>query len=259
LNGYLSDPAFRSALDCVIDRNALAADILQNKAAPLDSFVLSNQWHDTNLKDACADMDHSARVAYAVQRLKDAGYSWVQEPDAENAGQKILLSNGGAFPKITLLAPSKEQDALRYAAAKYIAEQAQYIGIPFAVQEVNLNDVVYAVYSSQKYDMALMGWRLSEYPAYLCEWTNGEGENPLLYRSDRFKAVCEALNAESNLEAAKQAVAQIESALMSELPFIPLFTVMQVDAYRNLSYPVPNILNGWAGLYGAPSQASPAP
>ena len=174
LNGYLADPAFRSALACMIDRKMLATDVLQNKAAPLDSFVLSSQWHDANLKDACADMDKSARVEYAVKLLKDAGYSWTQEPNSESAGQNLFMSNGEAFPKITLLAPSKDEDALRYAAAKYIAEQAQYLGIPFVVQEASLNDVVYAVYSSQKYDMALMGWRLSEYPAYLCEWFGGE-------------------------------------------------------------------------------------
>jgi ABC-type transport system substrate-binding protein len=258
LNIYLADPSFRSALACMIDRNALAADVLQNKAAPLDSFVLSSQWHDAGLKTACADMDQSARVAYAVQLLKDAGYSWVQEPNAGDAGQKLLMSNGDAFPKVTLLAPLKEQDALRYAAAKYVAGQAQVLGIPFAVQEVELNDAVYAVYSSQKYDMALIGWRLSEYPAYLCEWF---GEQNLFFaerNSDRLRAVCEAFKAESNLDAARQAVAQIESALMTELPIIPLFTVTQADVYHNLSYPAPNILNGWAGLYGAPFHAVPA-
>jgi peptide/nickel transport system substrate-binding protein len=259
LNVYIADTAFRSALDCMIDRNVLAVDVLQNKAAPLDSFVLSSQWHDVNLKDACAGMDQPARVAYAVQLLKDAGYSWAQEPAAKNAGQKIYMSNGEVFPKVTLLAPSKEEDALRYAAAKYIAEQAQYLGVPFAVQETGLNDIVYTVFSSQKYDMVLMGWRLSEYPAYLCEWFGGE--NPFLYESNRLEVVCEALKAESNLEVARQAVAQIESALLSELPFIPLFTVMQADVYRNLSYPVPaaNILSGWAGFYGAPSKAIPVP
>jgi hypothetical protein len=35
--------------------------------------------------------------------------------------------------------------------------------------------------------------------------------------------------------------------------------VMQIDVYRNISYPVLNILNGWGGLYGAPSYAIPAP
>jgi ABC-type transport system substrate-binding protein len=172
-----------------------------------------------------------------------------------------LMSNAESFPKITLLAPSKEEDALRYAAANYIAEQAQYLGIPFVVQVVSLNDAVYAVYSSQKYDMALMGWRLSEYPAYLCEWLGGGNLLFAARTSHRFKAACDAFGVESNLGAARQAVAQIESALMSELPFIPLFTVMQADVYRNISYPAPaaNILNGWGGLYGAPSYAIPAP
>jgi ABC-type transport system substrate-binding protein len=259
LKSQLADPAFRSALSCMIDRNKLATDILKNKAVPLDSFVLSAQWHDANLKDACAGMDKSARVKHAVNLLKDAGYSWIQEPDSEKAAQNLIMSNGEAFPKVTLLAPSKEEDALRYATAKYVAEQAQYLGVPLAVLEVSLNDLSYAVYSSQKYDMALMGWRLSEYPAYLCEWFGGE--NPLLYNSIRFKSTCDALGVESNLDAARQAFAQSESALMSELPFIPLFTVMQADVYRNISYPVPasNILNGWGGLYGAPSYAIPVP
>ena len=175
----------------------------------------------------------------------------------EAVGQSLTSSNGEAFPKVTLLAPSQDEDALRYAAAKIIAEQAQYLGVSFAMQEVTLDEIVYAVYSSQKYDMALMGWRLSEYPAYLCGWFGGE--NPLLYNSDRFGTVCQTLEAESNLEVAHQAVAQIESALMSELPFIPLFTVAQTDVYRHLSYPVPNIPNGWAGLYGAPSYVVPMP
>jgi ABC-type transport system substrate-binding protein len=167
------------------------------------------------------------------------------------------MSNGEAFPKIVLLATTKEEDALRYAAAKYIAEQAQYLGIPFAVQEVGLNDIVYAVYSSQKYDMALMGWRLSEYPAYLCGWFGGK--NLFLYNGNRFTPTCEALGAEINLNAARPAAAQMEAVLMSELPFIPLFTEKQAEVYRNLSYPTQSILNGWSGLYGAPSYAIPAP
>ncbi|MDO9301445.1 MAG: ABC transporter substrate-binding protein, partial [Anaerolineales bacterium] len=110
LNGYLADPAFRSALACMIDRKMLATDILQNKAAPFVSFVLSSQWHDANLKDACADMERSARIRYAVKLLKDAGYSWTPEPNSESAGQNLLMSNDEPFPKITLLTPSKEED-----------------------------------------------------------------------------------------------------------------------------------------------------
>ena len=279
LRMQLADPAFRAALSCMIDRDVLAGDILQNHAAPLDSFVLSSQWHDSNIKDACGGMDRSSRIEHAIKLLKDAGYSWAQEPNAESAGKNLLLSAGEAFPKVNLAAPSKEDDALRYTAAKYIAEQAQYLGIPFAVQEMSINDVVYAVYSSQKYDVALMGWRLSEYPAYLCEWV-GE-QNLYLYNNSRTALSkenedngnaaegpalsvvegCDALDVESNLDEARQVSHQVEAALMSELPFIPLFTVMQADVYQGLSYPAPaaNILNGWNGLYGAPSYAMPLP
>ncbi len=259
LSVYLADPAIRAALSCIIDRDVLAKDILQNHAALLDSFVLSSQWHDPMLKEACADMERSARIEHAVILLKDAGYSWAQTPNVESAGRNLLMSNGGIFPNVNLIAPAKENDALRYAAAKYIAEQAQYLGISLAVQEMSISDVVYTVYSSQKYDMALMGWRLSEYPAYLCEIFGGQ--NLHLYNSSRLKTVCAALGAESNLVAARQVSFQIEAALMSELPFIPLFTEMQADVYRGLSYPAPgvNLLNGWNGLYGAPSYALPSP
>jgi ABC-type transport system substrate-binding protein len=256
-NTYLADPAFRAALACMIDRDVLSRDALQNQVMPLDSFVLSNQWHAANSKVPCAGMDKSSRVETAVKLLQDAGYSWGQEPGAQSAGQNLLMSNGEAFPKVTLLAPSKDADALRYTAAKYIAEQAQYLGIPFAVNEASLDEVVYAVFSSKKYDMALVGWQLGEYPTYLCEWFGGQ--NPLLYNGDRFGSVCKTLEAESRLEVAHQAVAQIEATLDSELPFIPLFTVARADVYHHLSYPGQNILNGWSGLFGAPSYAVPIP
>lgn len=257
VNARLADPSLRSALNCMIDRSALAAEILQSKVMPFEDFVLSSQWHDASLKDPCSGMDRTARVEYAVQLLKTAGYSWSVEPGPESAGQGLLLSTGEVFAPVGLLAPLAEEDALRSAAAGYIAGQAQYLGIPLTVQETSLDEVVYAVYSSQKYDAALMGWRLSEYPAYLCEWVGGG--NLFLYNGSRFRSTCDALALESEMDAARQLVGQLESGLMAELPLLPLFTAAQVDVYDGISYPTQNILNGWAGFYGAPSYAIPSP
>ena len=260
-----ADRTLHTALACMLDRSFLAADVLQNHASPLDSFVLSPQWHDPAAKDLCAGMDEATRIAQSVKFLKDAGYSWTKEPSANGAGGDLFMSNGQAFPKITLLAPSKDEDPLRYAAAKYVAERAQYLGIPFAVQETTLNDLVYAVYSSQKYDVALMGWRLSEYPAYLCEvfsaqslfmYTSGRPPVSLI---DGVQPVCDSLKVESKLDAARQSIHQVEAALMTQLQLIPLFTVSRVDAYQNVSYPSDVVLNGWGGQYGAPSYAVPLP
>jgi ABC-type transport system substrate-binding protein len=257
LKAQFADPILHSALSCMIDRKELAQNILQRNAAPLDAFVLSPQWHDVNVKEPCSGMDRAARIEYVVNLLADAGYSWTQKPDMANAGRNLIMPDGTAFPKLILSAPSYNADPLRYAAAKYIAEQVQYLGIPFAVNEMSVDDVVYAVYSSQKYDAALVGWRLSEYPAYLCEWFGGR--NQYLYRGGRFTLTCNALENETDLEAARQFVRQFEAELMSELPFIPLFTMTQAEVYRNLTYPAQGILNGWGSLYGAPSYAVPSP
>jgi ABC-type transport system substrate-binding protein len=252
-----ADPALRAALSCMIDREYLAREILQDQAAPLNGFIVSAQWRSPNASAPCTGMDNSRRVEYAVKLLKDAGYSWSQQPSQKSAGKRLTAPSGKAFPKITLNAPSHAADALRYAAAKYIAEQAQYLGIPFAVKEMGADEVVYAVYSSQKYDAALVGWRLSEYPGYICEWFGGR--NPYLYSGKEFASQCNALGRESNLEAARKILYQLEPKLTSELPFIPLFTTTRMEAYQNLIYPAPNILNGWSGLYGAPFYAMPAP
>lgn len=256
LKTQFADPVFHAALSCMIDRKELAEDILQNKAAPLHTFILSSQWHNPNIKDPCADMEKADRIVYAVNLLKNAGYSWAQQPGKKNAGQKLTNPNGDLFPKIALSAPTKIADALRYTAAKYIAEQAQYLGIPFSVREMSADDVIYAIYSSQKYDAALVGWRLSEYPGYVCEWFGGG--NPYLLNSSKYASACEALSGESDFESARESMSQIEFRLVSELPFIPLFTTTRMEEYQNLIYPA-SVLNGWGGLYGAPLYAMPSP
>jgi hypothetical protein len=44
---------------------------------------------------------------------------------------------------------------------------------------------------------------------------------------------------------------------MEDLPFIPLYQVMQYEAVRNVAYPFEGVLDGLSGLYGAPSLAVP--
>jgi ABC-type transport system substrate-binding protein len=71
--------------------------------------------------------------------------------------------------------------------------------------------------------------------------------------------VCEALRSESDYETARLSIFQIQSTLAADLPFIPLFSMVTYDAYRNINYPFEDVLNGVSGLYGAPSFAIPTP
>jgi ABC-type transport system substrate-binding protein len=104
--------------------------------------------------------------------------------------------------------------------------------------------------------MAILGWRLSEYPAYLCEWFGAGGW--FEYASDRLQRACEALAVESNLEAAREQMLAIQSILAEDLPFVPLYTENTYDVFQNVEYPFGVVSGGLSGLYGAPSYAIPA-
>jgi ABC-type oligopeptide transport system substrate-binding subunit len=131
------------------------------------------------------------------------------------------------------------------------------VGIQLVVQSVDPERLRYAVFSSHQYDLAILGWHVSEYPGYLCDWF-GAG-NPFGVHSNYLQSSCEALNSTGDLTTAQQDVFGIQSTLVHDLPFIPLYSNATYDAYRSIRYPFTEVQNGLSGIYGAPSLAIPAP
>ncbi len=255
----LTDPILHRALECMIDRQALADMALQKNAIPLSTFVLPGNpsWLNVNVHSTCTNMNASERLQKAVDMLRTAGYRWKREPTTQQAGEGLILPGGVTFPPITLLTPKKEIEPLRAAAADYIVKQAQWLGLPLSEHLTDAESIRYAVYSSGDYDLALLGWRLSEYPAYLCAWF--QPPSPFVYNGDKFKSACETLNSTADLVTAQSAALDAQSALMSDLPFIPLYEDVIRDAQSGFDYPFQNILDGISGVYGAPALAVRAP
>jgi ABC-type oligopeptide transport system substrate-binding subunit len=189
--------------------------------------------------------------------LKAAGYSWVYEPAVGVEGVGLKLPGEFEIPPLTLLAP--EEDSLRGAAAKYIVQQAEILGLSITVNIRSSDDLLYAVYGSRNYDMALLGWHLSAYPSYLCEWFQPWEQNPFVYTGDELKSVCEAWTQSSELKMANIHAFEAQTILMRDLPLIPLYSEMRVDAYRNIRYPFTEVVDGLGGLYGALELAIPIP
>jgi peptide/nickel transport system substrate-binding protein len=255
LSPGLSDPAIHQALACVIDQEQLATH-LNGQALPLEAYVLADEsgWNNADASLPCKGSDTAARIEQAVQILKSAGYKWRQVPAADAAGQKLTLPNGQAFPNINLLTPAS--DDVRSAAASYIQHQARMLGIPLTAQSTSPDELNYSVLSSYRYDLALLGWHVSSYPNYLCDWF-GNG-NPFHYDDSQIKPMCEALNMTNDLAAARQQVFNIQSLLARDLPFIPLYSGVTFDAFHNVTYPFDQVPDGLSGVYGAPSLAIPA-
>ncbi|MBL8076928.1 MAG: hypothetical protein JNM55_03115 [Anaerolineales bacterium] len=244
----LAEINFRKALACVMDPNEVGL-------FP-GGFVTTDAWKSAQAAFLCDGLTKEQRIEKATGFLKSAGYRWGQEPNASQAGSNLKLPDGTEFPRITLLSLPADVDANRAEIATYIEQQALHLGIPLEIQSTDLASLHYAVYSSKKYDMAIFGWQLSEYPGYLCDWFGAGGQFENDGSSLQFK--CEALMVESDLEAAQSHVFEIQSILTEELPFISLYSELTYDTFQNVQYPFGQVLGGLSALYGAPSYAIPA-
>ena len=250
LAGELADPVLRLTLYCVVK------DIPSNNliGSSIQSFVPSGNdaWLNPDAIIPCGEGDDRTKRS---QILKSAGYSWDKEPTARQPGNGLVRPDGTAFPAVTLLVSSREYD-LRPEIFQNIEESLRELGFPLTVQTVSADDLRYKVFSSSQYDMAVLNWRLSLYPAYLCDWFGAGGRFD--YGSGELRSECEALSVDADLESARQHVFEIQSILAEDLPFIPLYADTRFDAYRNIRYPFESVLGGFGGLYGAPSRAMPA-
>lgn len=251
----LNDPVLRQAVVCMIDQQEMVSR-LGGVAAPLESFVLPQEtfWYDSAVDLPCRDLDAAARLARAVQLLKSSGYTWSREPSGDVAGKGLTLPDGSAFPAVSLMVSAA--DARRTASADYVQQQARMLGIPLTARPMTGDAVDYAVFSRQRYDIALLGWTVSAYPNYLCGWF-GAG-NPFGYADDRLMSACEALDSSTDLLVAKQHIDELQLVLMSDFPFIPLYAGITVDVYREVEYPFDRVLDGLSSIYGGPSLAIPA-
>lgn len=253
-NPYLAEPALHHALACLIDPNAFP-DELHNDIAPLPGFVLDGAWRAENITLPCGGLRGNDRLKQALTILKNVGYSWRIEPVPSSAGSVFTDPHGNPLPTFTLLVSN--EDPVRLQMANHIARQVEILGLSLNVLQSDPDGLLYAVYGSGNYDIALLGWSLSIYPDYLCEWFSPPGQNSFFYSASDFRMECEALRTTNDLGKAKAHLYEIQSILIRDLPALPLYATIRTDAYRNLYYPFENILDGLSRLYGAPSYAIP--
>jgi len=195
-------------------------------------------------------MDADARLAAGTRILIKAGYAWEQEPSPNHAASGLILPSGAVFPSITLLAPSEA--ASRADTAFYIEELAHQLGIPLTADIIPTDDLFFAVYGLGDYDLAIVGWSLSLYPDYLCDFF--AEENPYGYSNVAVDTKCAELSGISDIALARRQLFEIEILLWDNLPAVPLFSSKITEAYSNLSLPFESHLGGIApALYGAPT------
>ena len=100
--------------------------------------------------------------------------------------------------------------------------------------------------------MWILGWGLSPFPDYLATFFHSrhsglEGYNPGGYSNPEFDQLADQLLSETDLEAARSQVFDMQEFLAQELPYVVLFDTPIVETYRSERIEFP-FTESWGGI-----------
>ncbi len=262
----MDNQAFRQAVATLIDKEFISQTVLQGVAFPMYAMVPEGNraWYNPHVPQIGKDMTRGERIARTVELLKGAGFTWETEPRVsedgrfvEQRGEGLKMPNGQPMPAISILAPSPGYDPLRSTFAIWIERWLNEVGIPVHADLTGFNLIVEKVFDQQDFDMWILGWGLSLYPDYLESFFHSrhsglEGHNPGGYDNPEFDRLADELLAETDVEAARDLVFELQAFLAEDLPYVPLFDTPLVEAYRSdqVDYPYTHSLGGLQNASG---------
>ncbi len=265
-NAPMDDIAARQAIACMIDKDFLTTNVLQGAALPVYTPVPSGQpfWFNPDVPILCDGLTERERMEWAVNRLKEAGYTWDVEPSWNEArggsiewGEGLMMPDGEYVPELLLLAPSPGYDPLRATAGVLIEQWAGMIGFPVRAQLTNFNNILNETLGGgHNFDMVIAGWGLTQFPDHMCDFFLVEFGTETFaftgYTSDRLLALCTEFKSTSDLDRAQELGYEMQTILATEMPYLFLFDTPVQDAYNtsNVAFPYTNVLGGLENLYG---------
>ena len=268
----MSSKEFRQVVATLIDKEFVAQTILQGAAIPMYAMVPEGNaaWHNANVAKFGQGMNRGERIKQAVALLKSAGLTYEQEPEVSEdgsfvskPGKGLKLPDGTDVPALELLAPSAGYDPLRATFAIWVERWLNDIGIPVRANLAGFNVIVAKLFSdtvAEDLDMWILGWGLSIFPDYLENFFHSRnapenqkgGHNWGGYANPAFDDLAFKLLSETTIEGARGTAFRLQEYLADDLPYVPLFTIPKLDAYRpsRVEFPYTTVLGGLEGLGG---------
>ena len=262
----MNNHAFRQAVATLIDKEFITQTVLQGVAFPMYGTVPEGNraWYNPHVPQIGKDLSRGERIAQVVELLKGEGFTWETEPRVsedgrfvEQRGEGLKMPNGQPVPDISILAPSPGYDPLRSTFAIWIERWLNEVGIPVHADLTGFNLIVDKVFDQQDFDMWILGWGLSLYPDYLESFFHSrhsglEGHNAGGYNNPEYDRLADELLAETDVDAARELVFEMQAFLAEDLPYVPLFDTPLVEAYRSdrVEYPYTYSLGGLQNASG---------
>ena len=265
----MDNKEFRQAVATLIDKEFMVETVLQGVAIPMYTMVPEGNgaWYNPDVPLIGKGLTRAERISASVELLKSAGFTWETEPRVsedgqfvEQQGEGLLMPDGQPVPAMEVLAPSAGYDPLRSTFAIWIERWLNEIGIPLKANLTGFNVIVEKVFDQQDFDMWILGWGLSPFPDYPENFFHSrnselEGHNPGGYSNAEFDRLADQLLAETDLEAARQQVFEMQAFIAEDLPYVALFDTPIVETYRSERVEFP-YTETWGGIQSASGMPS---
>ncbi|MDX1468029.1 MAG: ABC transporter substrate-binding protein [Acidimicrobiia bacterium] len=250
--------AFRQAVDCMIDKDFVAQNVLAGAVISMDTTVAPGNayWSNPDVQSTCAGQTQEERLASAVQILKDGGWTWETEPEFLGGRDDVqpgvgLNLDGQTIQDIQLIAPGPGYDPMRATYSLWAQNFMNDIGIPVTANPTGFTTIVNQVFGPTDWDMYILGWSLGTFPDYMGAFFHSAGDsaeggfNTPGYSNAEFDALSDAFDAATDLESARDIHFQMQEIIARDVPYVVLFTNVQYDVFRNtLEFPFTDFLQG---------------
>ncbi len=212
----LSDRNVRYALNYATNRKEIIDEVFQGRAEAVEGPILA--WmpgYNPNLKSEYA-------LDKAKQILASAGW---EDADGDGTVEKILNKNESPTPlKITLITPSTD---FLIQTASLLKKQWKEIGVEVEIKIVDPSDLQNNYLTTRLYDALLYGNIINQKPDLFSFWHSSQkfypGLNLSLYENASVDRFLEDARLTASEEAYKKDLANIQSAILTDMPAIFLY------------------------------------
>ena len=240
----MSDPSFRRALAFLIDKDFIVKRILHSHGEELDSVVppWNTFYFNPNTPAYGQGMDRDKRIREAYRILTTSGYRWKKHPiDPSGSIQKaqgLIMPDGNEMPPLTILTPPADYDTEMAFSGRVIQGWLQDFGITIFWKPMTFGSLIKKIRDERDFDMFILGWRsLSFDPDYLRRFFHSSyappnGRNYTGYSNAEFDRLADLQAETMDRQARRKIVLYLQSQLMADLPYIPLFVPHRMEGFR---------------------------
>ncbi len=250
------DLALRQAVAMLVDKRFIVSRVLQDAGEVMPAMVAAGNafYHLDQVAPYDQDLSRGTRIQKAYEILVRAGYTWETHP-LDQAGRVqnctcLLRPDGQKVPEITILTPPADYDPQRAMSGMMIQEWLMQVGINATARPMSFGALLQKVKGQHDFDSFVLGYgNLSLDPAWVSAFFVSKndshgGWNMSGYHNPDFDALAEKAAKTLEPEERRPLVLEMQRLLQRDVPFLPLYNPLLVEAARRDRF------EGWVPMVG---------